>query len=73
MKRFVTIAAILFTATVLVSSCAPYYGVPRNPNYVKPTERHYKPRRIKNSYPNRPKKFVQVTPQQQAPVLVAVK
>jgi hypothetical protein len=70
MKRFVTIAAILFTATVLVSSCSPYYGVPRNPNYVKPTERHYKVRTIKNRYPNRPKKFTMVTPAQQTPVQI---
>ncbi len=71
MTKNVTIAAILFTATVLVSSCAPYYGVPRNPHYIRSTPQHYHIRKIKRTYPNRPKKFVQVMPVQQKTTEIA--
>jgi hypothetical protein len=62
MKKILTIAGVLFATGVLVSSCSPYYGVARNPNYTRPTEKHFGVRNRPHKYMNRPKKFVQVAP-----------
>jgi hypothetical protein len=64
MKRILAIAGILYATSMLVSSCSPYYGFARNPNYTRPTEKHFGIRNRPHKYMNRPKKFVQAAPVQ---------